>query len=462
MFTDKTLKEASILAKDITDRGISLRAKADTPLYSLCSESMPPIELFKDNKTIFRKLKKLTAIKRQDGVEAHSSLLNDLARGLGESLLSIMSIARNDVNPMVKECLERIEDYVENKSKRNVGISIIPVFQLEILKNGTLDALIEKYTEVELQPVSWETNSWPFFDITFLKESAKNKSKEIDTQVDKLLEETEDDVISAIYDHSFRNRNIPEEVVVYNDSLIDILTFLWCSAWLVKLPEGVNSNLKELTLNLTNLKSNSARRLNNTMKAFDRKVSQNNFMLQMPNEVMAKNQFIVQGEIYNKWLTDGGSPEILIGAFLSDDLSSITNLTEDKVKEFMRHYNLDVNIRKQEFDSKKAVMVTEATSDYIDVEIENMKADRTLVRERFNVKVKKYPYKETMDLPRWVRKVLCVSFFPNSSALEALEEIDLILTDRPNADPREAATSVAISLIANWINDNIEVSRTNQ
>ena len=285
-------------------------------------------------------------------------------------------------------------------------------------------------------------------DAETLRKSAKGKSNSFDKEISKFLDDIDDTAIVDIYNSLFRSYSLPDSNI--DENIIYTLGFLWTTTWLNDVPENINSNLKTLSLNLTKMKVNYAKYILDNLNKFARMSTQNYFILKTPIDSVNRKNIVVQGEIYNKWLENGNSPEILIGAWLSNDINIISNVSDEQKRIYSRRYKLDMDIRKQNFETKKQTVIAKELSDYIDDIISEKVLDRSEIRKRFNEIISNKPYKVYNDIQRWVRMVLCKSLYPDSNILNILNSIDNVIKSEPTTPPRDAATVAAVDLILDW------------
>ena len=460
MFNPKTLTEADILARDLTARGIRLSPVSESPLQTLCSSSMSIKKVFTDTTEVRNNLVKNSELIDLEGKNKHSVLMTQFTWGLSESLNTSISIARNEVNPMILECVDLINFKLNDGLVWNTGIRIEPVFMYDILKKGNLEELVDKYKSHAVRRITWGVDVWPVMTPDYLRSSAKDKNRSLDSQIDSLLKDLDDSLLLDIYNYLFREYPLEVHLKGVNcESLIEILGFLWSDKWLRDIPDGINLPLETLRVNLTDLKANCGKKINDRLIRFERMCSQKNFILKLPNLQSGDKVFLVQGEIYNQWLKESGTPETLIGHYLSGESGSLINFTSEEEKRYIHLFRLDVDIRRQEFNLRKGSLITKIVSDYVDESIIDLKADKTIVRKRFNEKVKSCPYDENGDLNKWLRKIICYTFFPNTDALEILKNIDSILENSPEMAPREAATLATVSLVSDWLYSAIQTEK---
>lgn len=450
MLTEKTLDEAGILARELMAKDIIIKPIGDSPLLDLVGASTPIESVLDDPFKISQTVLAASAsVSNIDGRAKHSEDMVKYAWGLSESLSSAISLARNTVNPMVKEVLENINRRIDGEIYYNNGINIKSYFIPEIMKSGEMEELTDRYKNVAYSQIDWGSNAWPSMDADSLKKAAKGKSGSLNSQVDKLLDKLDDSTIVNIYDYLFRLQLLIDPD--FDENIVYVLGFLWSLTWINDVPEGLNINLKQLSLDLTSLKSNCGKHIQDNLKKFERMSKQGFFILKAPNLTVDRKTFIVQGEIYNSWLEKGNSPEILIGAWLSNSINDLVNVTEDQKNRWARRYRLDNDIRRQEFDTKKQVIITKELSNFIDDIISENNYNRTEIRERFNSLISDRTFRVTENLQKWVRMILCKSLYPNSDILTILNNIDSIMEKDPDIPPREAATMSAIDLVVDWL-----------
>lgn len=454
MLSDSTLDEAAILARDFSARGIILKVNSDSPLFTLCCDSTPVDKIYPSFNEIIYDIKKASAAVGLDGKMEHRVDLQSIASVLSQSLSTAINVARNVVNPFVKHIVSEIDQRVNSTLYYNAGITIKVVFKPKILMGGKLDELTQKYKGSTFRQHSGVQSGWPSMNTEDLKRAVYDAYHGAKSDIEDLMANTGDAQLVEYYNDLFVD-GLSDEYDL--DEKKFIVGFLWASYWLANPNNTVNMDLKTYRLFLTEIKANCAKQIQNVLKRYEAMSTQKNFVLEVPSDKDVVKQMVVQGEIYNDWLKSGGSPELLIGAWLTNKITHFGTIDETTRSRWLRRYKLDSDLRRQHYDARVQTIMSKILSDGVDEKIVEEKLNRKEIRGRFNNLMKQKPFSANGNRYKWVRMIVCKCFYTNNDVLKILTKMDEVLEAHENMPPREAATLVCVDLIIDWLLSAISV-----
>lgn len=454
MLSNSTLDEASLLARDFSARGIILKVNSDSPLFTLCCDSTPIDKIYPSFNEIIYDIKKASAAYGLDGKMEHKVDLQSIASVLSQSLSTAINVARNVVNPFVKHIVDNIDQRVNDTLYYNTGITIRSVFKPKILTSGKLDELTEKYKGSTFRQRPKVETDWPAMSAEVLKQAATSAYNGSKADTDDLLTSVSDTQLIEYHNDLFM-AGLSDEYDV--DEKKFIFGFLWASYWLANPKKESNMDLKTHHLFLTEIKANCAKQIQNVLKRYEAMSAQKNFVLEVPVDGGVTKQMVVQGEIYNDWLKHGGSPELLIGAWLCDKITHFGTIDDTTRSRWLRRYKLDSDLRSQHYNARVQTIMSKILSDGVDEKIETEKLNRKEIRGRFNNLMKQKPFSANGNRYKWVRMIVCKCFYTNNDVLKILTKMDDVLETHEDMAPREAATLVCVDLIIDWLLSAVSV-----
>jgi hypothetical protein len=172
------------------------------------------------------------------------------------------------------------------------------------------------------------------------------------------------------------------------------------------------------------------------------------------------NTIEVNSDVYNDWLKEGGTPEVLFGAYASDSQRGFGALLADAeqyCKIWAREKNiLDSKIR-IDMKSIKAKALRKAFYEVIKNLPENVQSEPVSdMTARVDHIVDNLDAHRLEDIYYVVRMLVCRAIFPNSSAQEILTSIDEVSKANPGMCERDAALIASIEYVSTWVASQIK------
>ncbi len=172
----------------------------------------------------------------------------------------------------------------------------------------------------------------------------------------------------------------------------------------------------------------------------------------------------VNGDIYDEWLAEGGTPEALLGSAVTDRSMNYNWLIENK-DQYERDYASRATVIRSGQNSREYSTVLSALRDSVTKAINELPEDRLVDGTRSNLHIKLDGYlQETYmqdvsekNIYRTVRKIVCGVMFQNRDIRTILDNIDTLREEHGDMDIREVALLSTIDLLTRWFSTLVDI-----
>lgn len=411
----------------------------------------------------------------QDNPSLHTTHMNELIEQLSALVVSHVAYAKNVVKPGVIELADAIVNYTEtNKPSSAVDkFNIKPHFIPAVLKDDSfLDTLSSYKNTPALKPE--ETFS-------FAPKSPEELTALVMTgsaRTDKLITEwllTKDAMfLKNIWDTYFARM---EGTSVFNDYLENGLNaFERCETALghYLISRKIQDDVQESSLPLSQYKIIAAQYRDYSGSILVSCLNKIGTLLKNNVLVVYNNSFAktleVNGELYSKWLEEGGSVEVLLGLMISGESVTSRTLIDEKAETYKRNWNQFETLHKlSEQNNASTYYKHFVLNKFIDLykEMDPVESDFVLKNTAYVdgaiAKAREYldsmNPKEIMAInPHELALTLVAKFrFAFTSSYQILSDINRAGQVNPNADVREAALLATINYITDFLFDQMVV-----
>ena len=454
MISPESLKAVEVMAIEMAKKGLRLSPIGDTPLQLLFEACEKDSVVHQGDAPSSPDLLTRSQRRGLDNEQPHEVYLVQYADLVSQSVATMVDIARNEINPMVKELVAQIEEAISQASSDRQPFQIQTVFRKSIFKNTAMEEMTARYRKGETLTPVVRGGDWPDMTLAELKQGLVSHVSRIDQDLQAFLKTCRDDQIQACYEVNFQLKPSP---CVLDPAEQAVLVFFWCDNWQRELPERVLGSVSELQSLLTKMKSYQGRVLVNAIDDYARSVKYRQIVLYAPRPSHRAEPIRVQGENYNDWLKEGGSPELLMGAILTGQVIGF-GMAEERRAAALKAYYKDIRMQDYERNSLQRIKVMEAVRAYVFAKIRELdsgaKAD---ARKDYFAFIELRPYHTHRALGPWVRELLAMVFFKSSRALNILQDMDDIMTQHPDMEVREAATFAAIDAVVLYLAGMIDL-----
>lgn len=378
------------------------------------------------------------------GICQHDNMITDIQRLSVTGMQRTFNLARSVINPFTVDASQVITDKINAAASTGADLNIVAVFEPPISKLSTFLGLTERFglTYSGMNPVQFDLFGGRDWDDLNDLEQAGFCSTGV-ASIDELIPSMLLDLRGSFFN--------PFELAKSNGNAnVSAIKFLLFLHAINNVPDGINMGLAEYTQNATCWLAKSACAFNIDCENLSRFTRTNQIFWRSRLD-MASNTINVYAPVYNQWLKDGGSPEIIMGMVRSGkselDKGKLLANQETYLKALANYYSAKRATAITLLESTRKRAVAEYFINYINTEV--AEEDRTTALNRFNAYVGTNPLDVAYDLPTYIRNLICTVFYPNTQACIVLSEIQKVMDSNPEMDIREASEIAAI----NWVGD---------
>ena len=477
MIHPSTLSAAYPLAQTLAERGLRLTPLAQTPLESLVKVGQYPNPTRGgDNaSTPSELILRGSLLKDQFGICQHDVVMDEVVEVVAASVRRNLDLAKDTINPIVKQVLADVEAHTAAaNSTTPTAIEIFPVNYHPIWNSPVLTEMVARYQEIEHHPVAL-TEIVPYpTDRNSLLELAKTGASRFDQEITELFGTIDDDMLSGIYnavwgsEGSRRASNLGDLLgagditvlqMLHYGQATSILVHLWSRKLLQEPPEGVNKSIDEYRSYMADIVSQSGRNITAILKRRENAIQAKQLVGSWPSGLsqlgLKPITILVNGDVYSRWLEEGGEPDVILGSFITTQERGYTALLEGKetyARDWARQYRIlsttqrleAVNTFTDGLRQSMARQINGIDPSVVVVSREQLHKQLELVLGRLGAKAQTRLYEN-------VRRVVCETLFPHTLGLQILKAIDAVSEQYPDIDVREAAFLATIEVVALWV-----------
>lgn len=466
MIHHKTVEVVYPLADMLQEKQLRAKAIAGTPLAELVASShyslptqgfdeslLDPVEL----------VLKGSSTKGLDGVVNHDMVLEEVVGAVSETVKNNLNVARNVVNPIIKETVEDLQEYIRNAESVLKGdISVRPDFWNDVWNSPTLDGMVERYSETPFQEVRLSHVIGEGDDFT-VEDFIHTGSTSFDESVDQLVLEIGLEKTAHLFQRAFGRDGTRDPMLTpllnqlsRNEAL---LLHLMARRLVDNPPADVNLSLSGYNAYIAQIIAQSGNYLNVLRKKRIRAQNQKILVSGWPlgREVVGRQpiEIVVNGDLYPQFLKEGGSPEAIIGCFITTQDRYYDRILEEKdalEKAWdKQHRILITRQRLDRFNHAVAGLRLAVAKQINDLDDDIVPVTKDILHRKLEKNLSSL-YGRWYEKPyEYARKVICDTIFPHTMSLQILCAIDHVSEDHPDLDVREAALLAVIEIVSGWV-----------
>lgn len=489
MIKQQITDSMALVIGKILESGVVLNPMPETPMHRISTASMGATYANLPPSTEVDPLKVTTltsAVCRAAEVycpkilkeSAHDTLMREMTDLATTGIQNALQIAKNVVNPMVVSVYEHVRADIDSEdSYTGLGISVEPISFDAVWSNDVLHDLVNRHSEVGSKNVKLPAVHPALTDDQLLT-LMKTGGQSLDGEIEQFTSTVGIGAIRRVYEDVFYTNIHNREKDVRNYFTLGVsgsrallIGFL--------LGYGLSNNLQEkIDVNgldsyrewLGDFVQQLGLMLNITFSDIGKVFRDNRMIVAYPNRgsvaalsCTTDNTVLVIGDLYNKWLEDGGMPELLFGAALSDRETDIVALMQNRDR-YMSVWTRQLGmLRSSRISNQLGVArrslqreIAEAIVGTNDDDLTGSKSDKhkqlALVLDKLNIG-------DLENLYSTVREIVCTILFPHTDSLKLLMAIDTIAKQNPGIEVREAALLASIDAVVAWVMSQIIVTK---
>lgn len=476
MLNQTSISSAYPLASIIARAGKSLDAVPESALADLLATCEPATEAWHDENSestpvaIDAQVAQSALAESVPGVNDHDLEVERIAQLASKAVAFTLDMARNVVNPKVAQVVDATERHIEAyRRKRGEPLTIAPVFLGTVYESASLADLASRFKDAPVTnvPAVQLTLTWPEGG---LSEALDSGVSDLDASVQAHFAGREDEVKSlwqkffADEPGVYRDGDLFSAIPNMDDALV---VFLASRALLVGdvVPEGLKISLHAYRAYLARLEEQAAARLAFQLRTAQTSARSSQLVISAPPKPQ-RGQLLagvikVNGEVYNRWLDEGGSPEALFGAVATGTAMQY-HVILGQAESLAASWTRSMRLVEQQLQFERhtaAIQGLSAALSKLAAELpENeRRTDVGALQAAIAERLSHFHVKDLDNLYLVARKAVCRVFYPHTDAEKILNAMDAVVADQPDLDPREAALLVMIDYVTDWVGSSITV-----
>lgn len=407
--------------------------------------------------------------------EEHKSTLNYITDISASAVQNLLYNTKNVVVPMIQQLVDGYHKYVDAAITGSVNnIVVKPVFYHEFWNNPVVLSMVEKYDGVPVNKVSL-TLKFPAKTAEELAIFIKTGSARFDAEMadyfDGLSKQFGFDALESVYNNVFSFEGI--SAISNLDDLINpfngqrdsaLVTLMLATRLMQAIPEGMNISLEQYQAYVSAIVEQAGRAVMRAIQQTETDIKNKTMIVSYPNTPFG-NPYIesviqVNGKVYNEWLNEGGSPEVLFGAYASNKergYNSLLSMKDEYLKIWDREKRLIESKVRFEMKNVKSTALRKAFFEVISGLTEEQQrlpiADIVSMSDNLIDHMSDESFE---SIYKYARKLICRSAFPGSEYEDLLSAIDAAAAANPGIDEREAALLAVIEYVSGWVASQVK------
>lgn len=468
MLNQNTINAVYPLADKLQRKGIQVDAISSTPLSALVDASHYPMPTVGVNERpeFVELLMEGSMAKGADGVVQHDIVMDEVVEVVAGTVARNLDMAKNRVNPMVRMVADNADALLSAAAEiKPTLISVDPDFYHAVWSDPILLEMIERYRETPVRAVDLYMSLPGPTDRDGLFELIRTGASRFDERLlewyNTLPEEKIVGVFTSIFQPSGgQSRVLGDHINPYVQCRNEILlTHLFSRRLYQEPPEGSGVSLDEYRSHLSAILSQSGRAVITVMRNRETDVKMRRLVRRYPigdkDLGSVPVSVVVNGDLYNQWLTDGGSPEVLFGAYLDDQKIHYQQLL-DNAEGYAGAWGkkeriLQTTNRFNRFNQAVEAITSAVATAINEMEDDELPVSRPILHARLREETAKLHGQFYNDWYHTARKLVCRVVFPHTDALQILCAIDEACVANPDIDVREAALLATIDYVSVWV-----------
>lgn len=472
MLSQSSIEASWALAEKLAKMGITLRAVDDSPLGVLVNISSAEAYLYGQAQGVDHTPPDIVSLlmsgstsKNSLGEVQHDNAMAEAVKMVSRTLEYNLDLARNKVNPLIQEVMTSTQAYMDQSGSSTLSpLNIVPFYLNPVWNSPVLHSLVERYQNLPVTDMPLRSMSIPMPGN--MTEAAMTGAGAFDDEVTAYIASLPPDMPAAVWNAAFS-----ATPVAGLNSLLSIngngqgdnalLMFLFSRRLFTSdAPEGVNMSAGEWSAYLSTITSQAGKAVCRFLekRAMDNKYS--NLIVTCPIGARPTGDIVVNGEVYDRFLKEGGSPEVIFGG-ISEQVRGYRELL-DKRDYFCKAWGRIYSLLQSTATSERYNALKEGLALAVAKVINRMSDDESpvpkiVLHERLRERMKHVKQKDMENLYLVSRKAICRVIFPHTDAEKMLLAIDDATRAHPEMEVREAALLAAIDFLSAWITSLFKV-----
>ena len=483
MLNRTAIQSAFPIAQALASRGISVTAAGDTPIHVLTETSRAGADLKMAHAAVIPGLESYDVLLERssqsqlpDGSYPHDDRKAESIENVTTAVLNGLNVAQNQVNPKIKRVVDEVNSYVDaDEAGRLQPMNVVPVFYHEIWDSPIVEQLAGRHAnqyhgDFKLRALGLPVPSdWS----AVLKSGVPSLDAELSSWVASL----NPSLLQQVWEETFglRANSLLEAINgragtgagLYARLEAPLVVFLAARFLADNVPEGANMSLDAYRLYMAELAARAGQNVMSNLHRRATDIRRGVVIISVPPT--GTGDVHVLGDTYNQFLANGGSPEAVLGAVVSQRPQAITTAGGDfapLVAEWNRVRGLIANTvqyrRRELIVNGLKLSLLRLINDAEDAELPPG-VDRSVFHQRLGQQIAELRNFRQEDLYAVARSLICRILYAHTDAELILSAIDNAIETASRAgaqmDVREAALLGVIDYLVEWAVDSLDFSQ---
>lgn len=452
-----TVDAVRTLSTKLTNGNRVLIPGDNTPLAMLVSACIPAMQSESGPQVdLANRLMDASSKPGLDGVVLHDKIMEESLSLATEAVRGILNKARNIITPAVKDILADTDKRIAEMALTVNQYNIEAVHLNKVFDNPVLAGITDKFMD---QPSGRQVAN-----ITLFKEQTHEEILElVKTGVQRLDEEVlemiggwEPGRLVEVFNVYFRS--MPRKLNIENDEEL-VVALLIVKRVMDNVPDILIADLDLLSYKRTMSEqfaglAQAVARINLQQENNLRNLR---LIKSMPPSGSYHIPIRVNGNVYNKWLNGGGTPEVLMGAVVHGYGSYMTyNYLLEQKDNLLETWRRHERLATSRLDAERITVATKSVRDAVmayidDLEGESEKVSASQLKASVREWLVNNPLTTNRSLYKYIQLLVCEVLYPDETALRVLNQIDSICEADKEISPREAGTLAVIDIVSDWV-----------
>lgn len=472
MLTNHSANAVFDLAQQLTDQGLRLSVIDESPLTALLNACVSPsmasgqITSVADDTVSSSPVTNFigaSRLKGPEGASEHDLVMDELVETISMAVSRNLNWARNEVAPLVMSIHDEAEKAVGEAGKAGpVPLVVLPYFYASLWDRPEVEEMIGRYSNV------------PFAKVNTLYPVALPEGKTavqmlstglagVDSAVQEIVQKRGESYINNLYELYFGKERVKTMDFSLNWEQVDdsLIVLLLANALVNHVPAGINGSLDSYKSYMAEVIEQAAAACARVIRRREDYDRNRTLVLQLPYGTPRRGNIFVNGDVYNRWLHEGGTPEILMGAVLANAETSYTAMLEDKERLARVFQSMAETLKSQlqytRFNAMLASFRHSITQLIMQMDESKLPVDRNTLIQNLGHRLTHLKLADLDNIYLSARKTLCRTLWMHTNVERYLRAIDAAAESHPGMQVREVALYATIDLVVEWLDAQLAV-----
>lgn len=453
----------------LAERGEQLSVISGTPMGSLldaCWVNMP--NGISGEPFMFMKNSTYTP---EGGVCEHDATMDEICAEVGPAVLRNINWARTVVAPAIQELHDFIVAFATEEQTRDPSaLEIVTDEWADVWSNPTLAQMVSQYEGLPADPILPKIPAISgIADDEAAATLMRTGISHVDEQIGSLLA-SQDPGLAAYTINSYLGSNVDG-----NSSIAELNTvgpgnattalklFLAARNLADNRPAEVKMDDAAYGEDMAKIVNYLGSRVSTALKDRNTAMDIRRLRASYPDGSAGSSKIFVDGDVYRKFLEDGGSPEILFGAALTDQNSDYSTLLSNKEK-YLGDWTAKRGWHAAQVEANKADIIRQAAAKGLyqlaaNVPEELRVVDVATLGPAIDAVASAIGQADIECLYTLARELVCRVLYPHTDAGKILKLFDEAKQADASMTNEEACLIVVVDLLSDWVCTQITITK---